>query len=175
MGGLRQYAIPFKGLKEGKHDFNFVVDNSFFEQFESSEVKRGLVNVQVELIMHSQFLELQFDINGKITINCDRCLEPFVTRITHQAMLYIRFGEKTLEQSDELLILADSENEVPLDQLLFEYIHLALPIQRIHPEIDGISGCNPEMMEKLNAHDADDTEIASEDPRWEKLRGLIKK
>lgn len=175
MGGLRQYAIPFKGLKEGKHDFNFVVDNSFFEQFESSEVKRGLVNVQVELIMHSQFLELQFDINGKITINCDRCLEPFVTRITHQAMLYIRFGEKTLEQSDELLILADSENEVPLDQLLFEYIHLALPIQRIHPEIDGISGCNPEMMEKLNAHDADDTENASEDPRWEKLKGLIKK
>lgn len=175
MGGLRQYAIPFKGLKEGKHDFNFVVDNSFFEQFESSEVKRGLVNVQVELIMHSQFLELQFDINGKITINCDRCLEPFVIRITHQAMLYIRFGEKTLEQSDELLILGDSENEVPLDQLLFEYIHLALPIQRIHPEIDGISGCNPEMMEKLNAHDADDTENASEDPRWEKLKGLIKK
>lgn len=175
MGGLRQYAIPFKGLKEGKHDFNFVVDNSFFEQFESSEVKRGLVNVQVELIMHSQFLELQFDINGKITVNCDRCLEPFVIRITHQAMLYIRFGEKTLEQSDELLILGDSENEVPLDQLIYEYIHLALPIQRIHPEIDGISGCNPEMMEKLNAHDADDTENASEDPRWEKLKGLIKK
>jgi uncharacterized metal-binding protein YceD (DUF177 family) len=175
VGGLRQYAIPFKGLKEGKHDFNFVVDNSFFEQFESSEVKRGVVNVQVELIKHIQFLELQFDINGKITINCDRCLEPFVIRITHQAMLYIRFGEKTLEQSDDLLILAESENEVQLDQLIYEYIHLALPIQRIHPEIDGISGCNPEMMEKLNAHDADDPENASEDPRWEKLKGLIKK
>jgi uncharacterized metal-binding protein YceD (DUF177 family) len=175
VGGLRQYAIPFKGLKEGKHDFNFVVDNSFFEQFESSEVKRGVVNVQVELIKHSQFLELQFDINGKITVNCDRCLEPFVTRITHQAMLYIRFGDKTLEQSDDLLILADSENEVHLDQLLYEYIHLALPIQRIHPEIDGISGCNPEMMEKLNSHHANDPENASEDPRWEKLKGLIKK
>ena len=175
MGGLRQYAIPFKGLKEGKHDYNFVVDNSFFEQFESSEVKRGVVNVQVELIKHSQFLELQFDINGKITVNCDRCLEPFVTRITHQAMLYIRFGDKTLEQSDDLLILADSENEVHLDQLFYEYIHLALPIQRIHPEFDGISGCNPEMMEKLDALNADDPENASVDPRWEKLKGLIKK
>ncbi len=170
-----QYTIPFRGLKEGKHDLNFVVDNSFFEQFESSEVKRGLVNVQVELIKHSQFLELQFDINGKITVNCDRCLEPFVIRITHQAMLFIRFGEETLEQSDELLILADSANEVHLDQLIYEYIHLALPIQRIHPEIDGMSGCNPEMMEKLNALDADDQEDATEDPRWEKLRGLIQK
>jgi uncharacterized protein len=175
VGGLRQYTIPFRGLEEGRHDFNFVVDNSFFGQFESSEVKRGLVNVQVELIKHSQFLELQFDINGKITVNCDRCLEPFVIRITHQAMLYIRFGEETLEQSDELLILADSANEVHLDQLIYEYIHLALPIQRIHPEIDGMSGCNPKMMEKLYALDADDQEDATEDPRWEKLRGLIKK
>ena len=175
MGGFRQYAIPFKGLKEGKHEFNFVVDNSFFEQFESSEVKRGVVNVHVELTKHSQFLELHFDLNGKITVNCDRCLEPFVIRITHQAMLYIRFGEKTLEQSDELLIIADSEYEVHLDHLIYEYIHLALPIQRIHPEIDGMSGCNPEMMEKLNAHSADDPENALEDPRWEKLKGLINK
>ncbi len=175
MGGLRQFAIPFMGLKEGKHDFNFIVDNSFFEQFESSEVKKGVVNVQVELIKHSLFLELKFDINGRITVNCDRCLEPFVIRISHQAKLYVRFGEKTLEQTDELLILADSENEVHLDQLIYEYIHLALPIQRIHPEIDGMSGCNPEMMEKLNALDADDQEDATEDPRWDKLKGLIKK
>jgi uncharacterized protein len=175
VGGLRQYTIPYKGLQEGEHDFNFVVDNSFFEQFESSEVKRGVVSVQVELIKHSHFLELQFDINGKITVNCDRCLEPFVTRITHQAVLYVRFGENTIEQSDDLLILADSENELHLGQLIYEYIHLALPIQRIHSEIDGISGCNPEMIEKLDAHDVDDPENASMDPRWEKLKELIKK
>ena len=175
MGGLRQYIIPFKGLKEGKHDYNFVVGNSFFEQFEFSEVNRGLVEVQVELIKHSQFLELQFDINGKITVFCDRCLEPFVTRISDHARLYVRFGEKTLEQSDDLLILAESENEVNLEQFIYEYIHLALPIQRIHPEIDGTTGCNPEMVEKLNAHNAVDQYKTSEDPRWEKLKGLIKK
>ena len=171
MGGLRQYTIPFRGLKEGKHEFNFVVDSSFFEQFESSEVKKGLVNVRVELTRHLQFLELKFDIQGKITVNCDRCLDPFVTGINHQAMLYIRFGDQTVEQSDDLLILADTEHEVQVDQFIYEYIHLALPIQRFHPEIDGLSGCNPEMMEKLNAHD---TKNASEDPRWEKLKGLIK-
>ncbi|MCK4853565.1 MAG: DUF177 domain-containing protein [Bacteroidales bacterium] len=173
MGGLRQYAIPFKGLKDGKHDFNFVADNSFFEQFDSSEVKKGVVNVQVELIKHSHFLELQFDITGKVTVNCDRCLEPFVTGIDHQAMLYVRYGDKTHEQSEDLLILADTENEIRLAQYIYEYIILALPYQRFHPEIDGISGCNPEMVDKLNAHQADESENASEDPRWEKLKGLI--
>ena len=175
VGGLRQYTIPLRGLKEGRHFFEFVANDSFFEQYDSSEVKKGLVKVGVELIKHSTFLELHFEINGRVTVICDRCLEPFVIMITHQAMLYIRFGEETLEQSDELLILADSENEIHLDQLIYEYIHLALPIQRIHPEIDGMSGCNPEMMEKLNALDADDQEDATEDPRWEKLKGLIKK
>jgi uncharacterized protein len=174
VGGLRQYTIPFRGLKEGKHEFIFVVDSSFFEQFESSEVKKGLVNVRVELTRHIQFLELKFDIRGKITVNCDRCLDPFVTGINHQAMLYIRFGEQTVEQSDDLLILAEAEHEVRLDQFIYEYIHLALPIQRFHPEIDGLSGCNPEMMEKLNAHHVGDAKNASEDPRWEKLKGLIK-
>jgi uncharacterized metal-binding protein YceD (DUF177 family) len=174
VGGLRQYAIPFRGLKEGKHDFIFTVDNSFFEHFESSEVKKGLVNVQVELIKHNQFLELAFDVNGKVTVLCDRCLEPFVTRITHQARLYVRFGEKTMEQSDELLILADSDHELGLEQFLYEYIHLALPIQRFHPEIDGLSGCDPEMLKKLEIHHADGKENATDDPRWEKLKGLIK-
>jgi uncharacterized metal-binding protein YceD (DUF177 family) len=173
VGGLRQYAIPYKGLKEGRHDFNFVADNSFFEQFESSEVKKGVINVQVALVKHSQFLELQFDINGKVTVHCDRCLEPFAMKVKHQAMLYVRFGEKTYEQAEDLLILADSANEVRLEQYFYEYVHLALPYQRIHPDIEGISGCNPEMMDKLNAHKADGSNNALQDPRWEKLKGLI--
>jgi uncharacterized metal-binding protein YceD (DUF177 family) len=175
VGGLRQYAIPFKGLKEGKHDYHFVVDKTFFEQFESSEINRGIVDVHVELIKHTQFLELRFEINGKVTVFCDRCLDPFVTRISHQAMLYVRFGEETLEQSDDLIILAESENEVRLDQFMYEFIHLALPIQRLHPEIDGTSGCNPEMVDKLNAHHAGDPDRTTIDPRWEKLKELIKK
>ena len=174
MGGLRQYTIPFRGLKEGKHEFEFVADNSFFEHFESSEVNKGLVRIYIELIKHSHFLELHFEISGKVTVSCDRCLEPFVLGIDHQAELYIRFGEKSFEQSEEVIILADSTNEIRLEHYIYEYIQLALPYQRIHPEIDGNSGCDPEMMKKLRDHIAD-VESDSEDPRWDKLKGLINK
>ena len=173
MAGLRQYAIPFRGLKEGRHSFEFVTDNSFFEQFDTSEVSKGLVKVQVELIKHSQFFEFHFDLSGRVTVTCDRCLEPFAMGIEHQAVLYVRFGEKTYEQSGEVLILADSSNEIRLDQYIYEYIHLALPYQRIHPEIDGHSGCDPGMMQKLQDHTAKDGSD-SRDPRWDKLEGLIK-
>ena len=174
MGELTQYAIPFRGLKEGKHSYEFVANNSFFEQFDSSEIKKGLVKIHVELVKHSQFLELHFDISGKVTVICDRCLEPFVLGIGHQAVLFIRFGEETYEQSEEVLILADSTSEVKLAQYIFEYIHLALPYQRVHQELDGHSGCDPEMLKKLEYYTAREV-TAGEDPRWDKLRGLIKK
>jgi len=171
VGGLRQYTIPFMGLNEGRHYFEFVANDSFFEQFDSSEVKRGLVKVGVELIKHSTFLELHFEINGRVTVICDRCLEPFTMGIVHEAVLYIRFGETTEEQSEELLILSDKSSEVRLEQYIYEYIHLALPYQRIHPEIDGHTGCNSEMMKKLEDHTAQE-ESKSTDPRWDKLKGL---
>ncbi len=174
MGGLRQYAIPFRGLKEGKHVFEFVADDSFFEQFDSSEIKRGLVKIRVELIKHAQFLELHFDLDGRVTVICDRCLELFTMGMDYQAVLYVRFGKKTREQTEEVLILADLSSEISLEQYIYEYTQLALPCQRIHPEIDGLTGCNPEMMKKLEDHTAQE-ESDSTDPRWDKLKGLIDK
>ena len=170
---MRQYSIPFRGLREGKHDFEFVADNSFFERFDSAEIKKGLVRIHVELLKHTQFLELHFNLAGKVTVTCDRCLEPFAMGIDHQAVLYVRFGEKTQEQTDEIFILDESASELRLEQFIYEYIHLALPYQRIHPDVDGHSGCNPEMMKKIDAHTAH-AESESEDPRWDKLRGLIR-
>lgn len=169
---MKQYAIPFRGLKEGTHGFEFIADNSFFEQFDSSEIRKGLVKVHVELIKHSQFLELHFDLKGRVTVPCDRCLEPFALGISHRAVLYVRFGERTYEQAENVLILEDSSSEVNTAQYIYEYIHLALPYQRIHPVAGGHSGCNPEMMEKLQAHTAKN-ESGKEDPRWGQLKGLI--
>jgi uncharacterized metal-binding protein YceD (DUF177 family) len=174
VGGFRQYSIPFRGLKDGTHDFEFVAEDSFFEQFDTSEVKKGLVRIRVEMVKHPQFLELNFNLGGRVTVVCDRCLEPFAMGISHDAELYVRFGESTYEQSDEVFILADSSNELDISQFIFEYIHLALPYQRIHPEIDGHSGCNPEMTRKIEDHTAH-SDSETTDPRWDTLKGLINK
>ena len=122
MGRWRQYSIPFRGLKEGKHSFHFDLDDKFFDYFESSEVKQGEILARIDLEKHSQFLELHFHLSGIVLVTCDRCLDSFPLDITHQARLYVRFGEETFEQSDEILILADSENEIRLEQYFYEFI-----------------------------------------------------
>ena len=60
--------------------------------------------------------------------------------------------------------------QVP-SQFFYEYIHLALPIKRIHPDDKkGRSTCNPVMIRKLEDHlIADDDKT---DPRWDELRKL---
>ncbi len=172
MGGPGQYSIPFRGLKEGRHNFHFDIDNTFFDHFESSEIKEGNVAVRVELENHSRFLELRFYIAGTVKVICDRCLDSFPLDIEEKnAVLYVRFGEENHEQTAELIILSDSENEINLAQYIYEFIHLALPSQRIHPEKDGLSGCNPEMTEKLKEHSAGGSKTTT-DPRWDKLKGI---
>lgn len=172
MGGLRQYSIPFRGLKEGRHQFHFDIDEAFFDHFESSEISNGDLMARIDLEKHSQFLELHFSISGTVRVTCDRCLEEFPLEIRHQAKLYIRFGEVTHEQTDEVQILADSENEVRLEQYLYEYIHLALPYQKFHPVKEGMSGCNPVMERILDSLSSDDSKNREADPRWDKLREI---
>ena len=43
----QRYAIPYKGLKNGCHEFRFEVDGSLFEEYQSTEIKDGRCEVTV--------------------------------------------------------------------------------------------------------------------------------
>ena len=76
------------------------------------------------------------------------------------------------EEDPDIISLTADEHELDLQQLLFEYIHLALPIKRVHPDdSEGNSTCDPVMLKKLNELlvEKDD----ENDPRWDELRKLI--
>ena len=74
MNYLSQYTIPFSGLKEGEHLFDFIADDRFFAGFEESEITKGSVAVQVKLEKRSTYLRLSFALKGEVELICDRCL-----------------------------------------------------------------------------------------------------
>jgi len=52
---------------------------------------------------------------------------------------------------------------------LYEYVHLLLPIRRVHPEDEkGKSACDPEIIRLLEAS----PRPSEPDPRWEILNTL---
>lgn len=168
---LSNYIIHFKGLKLGKHLFEFDVNDRFFEFFPEGEISNGVLNVGVELIKHSTMLELDFNINGNVDVLCDRCLEPMTIPLSYNGRLVVKFGETLDLSNDELWVINENEYELNLAQYIYESICLSLPIQRYHG-IDGTSaeGCDPAMLSRINKVEKT---VAAKDPRWDKLNDLM--
>ena len=169
MGTLKKYIIQFGGLSIGNHNFEFHVDDAFFENFEYSEIKKGNIIVNISLEKQETMLMLSFNIYGKVNIICDRCSDFFDIPISTNEQLIIKFGDEDFEETDDILVIPFSEHKIDLSHLIYEYINLSLPIKRVHPDDkQGNPTCNPEIikiMEELS-------EKESTDHRWDVLKKL---
>jgi uncharacterized protein len=172
---LNTYSIHFKGLKVGKHTFNFEVDSKFFDEFVEGEIKQGKLWVDVILNKQSQMLDLTLTINGTVEVICDRCLENLNIPISYDGSLYVKFGEERADEGEEIIILTNDDSEINLAQYIYESICLSLPIQRYHGMKGTKTKCNKEMIAKLKALLANDSkkdEVEEVDPRWSKLKDI---
>ena len=169
MDYLKQYIIPFAGLKPGVHRFSFKVDDLFFEQFEYSEINKGDIAVEIDLEKEEKILILNFSITGEVEVHCDRCYEPFNLSIDGNERLIVKFGHDFHEENEEVQIIPEGETQINVSSFIYEYVHLLIPVRRIHPvDKNGISMCDPEIIKRI-----EERESASEpDPRWEVLKKL---
>jgi uncharacterized metal-binding protein YceD (DUF177 family) len=172
MNYLSQYTLPFSGLSEGKHLFDFDVNDRFFAEFETSEVEKGELKVQVELEKRSTYLRLTFSLRGIVQLICDRCLENFDYPLESTRELLVKFSDKPVEDEAELIYLHPTDYQVEIAQYIYEFVILSLPIRRVHPDgEDGESLCDPVMIKKLEElryHGK--TSDEPEDPRWKELK-----
>ncbi|WP_300748207.1 DUF177 domain-containing protein [uncultured Alistipes sp.] len=145
MDATAQYAIRWKGLKNGTYHFDYKVDGSLFETFESTEIKDGDLNVSVTAERTDNQLSLQVAIRGTVTVACDRCLELYRQPIEFDGRLLVRFSDEAHDYDGEVLWLTPGETEVSLAQYIYESIVLMLPYQRVHPE----GGCDPDMLQRF--------------------------
>jgi len=164
------FTIPLKGLKEGRHNFNFDIDNEFFEKFEESEIKDGTLSAAVEMDRRASHFDLIVKILGTVMISCDRCLEMFLYPINCENRLIMKMEENISNDDDaDIIYFSADEYELDLKHHLYEFIHLALPIRRVHqPETD----CNPEMIKRLNELFIHEEKQNNTDPRWDELKKL---
>jgi uncharacterized protein len=165
---LKHFIIPFSGLKVGNHPFTFEIEDMFFEHFEYSEIKKGLVHVDCLLEKQTRMMVLYFDLKGKVRVPCDRCGEEFDLPVEGSQKLIVKFGAGHQEEAEDILVITEKENELDISQFLYEYVHLLLPIKKAHgTDENGNSLCDPEVIRYIR--EADEHQA---DPRWEVLRKL---
>ncbi len=177
MKGLREYEIPFVGIKLGVHNFNYEVDGKFFSHFEESPISECEVNVRLEFDKKETLFVLNFFIDGKVNVECDRCLAPFQKEIFGDFVCYVKFAENPDEipENDEIIYISRDESHIDVSQLIYEYIVLCVPIQRMGCKEPGKDEkCNLEVLKFLLEQSQPEPENEKPDPRWDGLKKLKK-
>ena len=170
---MEEFNIKIKGVADGKHYHSFVIDDSFFNDYNNSEIKNANILASVTLEKKLDRLSLFVNLDGKVNnMLCDICAEKISLDINSKNRIHIHDDENNFQNKDEeVLCVNPSEKEINIKHLLFEFVNLALPTKRQHKiNADGTSNCNQEMLDLISKY-TNPTKNMS-DPRWDKLKTI---
>lgn len=170
---LKKYKIPFSGLTAGKHNFEFEIDDKFFDCFEHSLVKKGNLIANVSLQKQESMLIVNFDIQGKIQLSCDVCLSNFDSPIHFQERIIVKFVlEEWDNETEEVIVLNKTDHELDITTLLYEYINVQVPYYaKCNEQGDNIE-CDPEMLSHISIEESTSNGEERIDPRWDALKNI---
>jgi uncharacterized metal-binding protein YceD (DUF177 family) len=165
---LRTYDIPFVGLTEGEHSFDYTLNGEFFEIFGNEELIDSSFQVDVILHKKSSFMELSIMFKGSSTVPCDRCSNPLEIPMEGDYFAVVRYSDTPSDEEDVINILPN-EDILNVSQPIFETIALTLPSKRKHKRKD----CDPKVLKTLD--ELSRISNTESDPRWDALKELKKK
>ncbi len=174
--GLEAFDIEFVKLNEGEHVFNFRLDKKFFEAFDNEEILAADIKVEALLERFPTLMNLQLQLSGTMAVSCDRCLVALDMPTTTEHTVIYKFvpeGANPVHSSgeSEFVVLTHQDHTINLAQDCYETALLSLPMIRNCDDLE-TKPCNQEMLAKLN--DLSHEEEESSDPRWDKLKQLLK-
>jgi uncharacterized protein len=171
---LKNYSIPFTGLKLGKHQFEFDIKDAFLDEFEYSLVKKADLICRVEMEKQETMLILNFRITGSIFATCDRCLDEYPQPVDIKEQQIAKFSEEDLGEDEEIIILTKNDHEINVATLIYEYINVALPFTTVCDNEGKTPYCDKQMLEKLSKLSANTEQTGQADPRWDALKKFNK-
>ena len=133
-------------MRSGLHEYDFRIDQAFFQHFEGSPLQDANVNVHLLFDKHPDMYVMTFQISGTVKTTCDRCLEEFDLPIEDDQTLLVKFDEKESEDTDIIYILKGTQM-LNVARYIYEFVNLAVPIVKHHE--DAGESCNPEMLKYL--------------------------
>ena len=167
------FLIPFVGLKDDVHYFDFAISNEFFEGYDFFDFKKADVKVHLVFEKKPTMLNLEFKASGKVNVPCDLSNEPFDLSISSDFHLVVKFGDADNRSNDELLILPHGSHQIDVAHYIYEMTVLSIPQKKIHPGIKN-GTLKSEVLEKLKDFDPQKKSLSDKtDPRWDKLKDLL--
>lgn len=163
------FEIPFVGLKNGIHEFEFEIDDQFFESLPYSLIEKGRLKAFLSLEKKETMLLAYFEIDGTVEMDCARCNVAMDYPISGEMELIYKFGHEEIED-ENLIVISPDSYEIDVRQPLYELIIVSLPSRPVHEEGE----CDEEMVKLIEKFQSktNNTNDDETDPRWSALKNL---
>ena len=193
MSKFSSYSIQLKTMEIGESVLEYHLDNEFFEAIGEEAIQKGNINAKIRVVKSSKQSELFFELEGKVVVLCDRCLEEMDQPIKTSGHLIVRMGKEFMDDGDDIVVIPEEQGIINVSWFMYEFVELAIPIKHVHP----FGRCNMGMASKLSEHlvdsdsfeddtdsfagaidDVNESDTVAEgpiDPRWEALKNFNKK
>ena len=179
MNFRREFEIAFVGLKPGVHNYEYRVDDKFFQNYGSQDFKNCNAVIKLELDKKPGFMFLKFDIDGNVDISCDRCGNPLTLKLWEEFKIMVKLVDNPDEMNEQeedpdVYYISHGESHLHLADWIYEFINLSIPLQKMCAT-DEVGGpqCNKEVLAKLAKIEVDNKDAVN--PLWkglEKFRDL---
>lgn len=181
------YRIDLKNMRSDAVEYQFHLDNAFFEAIGDVLIQKGSVDVILRVKKTAGAFELTFCIKGVVQIPCDRCLDDMDQSVDSVSVLKVKFGDEYADEG-ELIVVPYEDGVLDVAWNIYEFIALEIPIKHVHEP----GKCNGAMMSVLEQHTAKsfDEELENDssediacgepdgserptDPRWSELKKIL--
>jgi uncharacterized protein len=161
--------ITIKDLREGINEFGQEIPA---ENYISPEVGSfsGPIRLKIFVDKLEDLFRFKISLQTKLEQTCDRCLETFVADFTASIEQIYQLGVNVLE-SDEIEVLPVNSKEIDISKAIHDAFILNRPIKQLcRVDCQGLcSNCGVNRNRKKC-----DCDTANVDPRFEKLKSLLK-
>jgi uncharacterized metal-binding protein YceD (DUF177 family) len=160
-----EYEIAFVGLQPGIHNFEYTIDDKFFEAYTEQDFKQCKAKVNLTLEKNTSFMMLKFEVGGSVSSTCDRCGNDLPLTLWDEFNIIVKLVDNPAQMNEEeadpdVYYISRTDGLLSVKDWIFEFINLSIPMQKMCSETEtGGSQCNQEvldMLKKINNTESED-------------------
>lgn len=173
MSHRREFEIAFVGLKPGIHEFNYEIEDKFFEPYQNQDFKNCKANIKLTLDKKNAFMLLKFEVGGTLEVTCDRCNNELPIQLWDEFNITVKMVEEPDTMNDEELdpdvyYIGRGESHLSIENWIYEFINLSIPMHKTC-NYENMNGpyCNPAALDALKKLETDSKDPSN--PIWKGL------
>jgi uncharacterized protein len=170
--------IDLRTLSRGFQSLEFILETDWWCSAGKRDLILGIdtpVQVQIETYPAGNKYVLEGALSGGLQVRCDRCLEPYHRELNTSFRIFLALPRPETEEEDVELTEEDLDiefikgDEINLDEIIHEQIHLTIPMKSLCRE--NCKGLCPKCGCNLNEGDCS-CERDQGHPAFSKLKNL---